>query len=114
MFPVRDGDQPIGTFITDYLVEKQLILELKASKGLTPACQLLNYLRASDLSLGLLLNFGTSSLQIKRKLNKIRICTARRKHERLYMKNPRNLLNLRNLRLNIPNCLQALRSILHL
>jgi len=71
VFPVRYGDQPIGTFIADYLVEKQLILELKASKGLTPAChsQLLNYLRASDLSVGLLLNFETTSLQIKRKGN---------------------------------------------
>ncbi len=72
VFPVRYGDQPIGTFIADYLVEKKLILELKASKGLTPAChsQLLNYLRASNLSLGLLLNFGTPSPQ--RKVNKIR------------------------------------------
>ena len=38
VFPVRYGDQPIGTFIVDYLVEKQLILELKASQGLTPTC----------------------------------------------------------------------------
>ncbi len=74
VLPVRYGDQPIGSFIADYLVGKQLILELKASNGLTPAChsQLLNYLRASNLSLGLLLNFGTPSLQIKRKVNKIR------------------------------------------
>ncbi len=71
VFPGRYEDQPIGTFIADHLVEKQLILELKASQGLTPTChsQLLNYLRASNLSLGLLLNFGTPSLQIKRKAN---------------------------------------------
>ncbi len=31
VLPVRYGDQPIGTFIADYLVEKQIILELKAS-----------------------------------------------------------------------------------
>ena len=70
-FSVMFEGQLVGTFITDYVVENQLILELKASKGLTHAChsQLLNYLRASEIKLGLLLNFGTPSLQIKRVAN---------------------------------------------
>jgi len=46
-------------------------VELKASKTLTPACQaqLLNYLIASGMQVGLLLNFGASSLQVKRMVN---------------------------------------------
>jgi GxxExxY protein len=50
----------IGSFKIDLLVESRIAVELKASRALNPAheAQLLNYLRASDLEVGLLLNFG--------------------------------------------------------
>jgi GxxExxY protein len=42
-------------------VNNSVLLELKAAKGLDPAheAQLLNYLRATDIEVGLLMNFGT-------------------------------------------------------
>jgi GxxExxY protein len=51
---------PIGRFRVDMVVEAQLLLELKASPILVPAdrAQLLNYLKAADLEVGLLLHFG--------------------------------------------------------
>jgi GxxExxY protein len=50
----------VGTFRADMLVESRVVLELKGSRKLDPGdvAQLLNYLRATDLELGLLLHFG--------------------------------------------------------
>jgi GxxExxY protein len=50
----------IGSFRIDLLVESAIAVELKASRMLDRAheAQLLNYLRASELEVGLLLNFG--------------------------------------------------------
>ena len=50
----------IGSFKIDLLVESAIAVELKASRALDSAheAQLLNYLRATDLEVGLLLNFG--------------------------------------------------------
>jgi GxxExxY protein len=52
--------QPIALFRIDMLVEGRLVVEIKAAKHLTDVdhCQLLNYLRVSDLQLGLLLHYG--------------------------------------------------------
>jgi GxxExxY protein len=57
---VRFRGTAIGSFKVDLLVASKVAVELKASKTLEPAhqAQLLNYLRASDLEIGLLLNFG--------------------------------------------------------
>jgi GxxExxY protein len=54
-----DGD-PIGHFRADFLVEGKIIVEVKASQNLVEADrkQLLNYLRGSDVEVGLLLHFG--------------------------------------------------------
>jgi len=51
------------------LVEDQVIVELKAVQALVPAheVQLVNYLTATGTEIGLLLNFGAKSLEIKRK-----------------------------------------------
>jgi GxxExxY protein len=51
----------VGDFKCDILVNNSVLLELKAAKGLDPAheAQLLNYLRATDIEVGLLMNFGT-------------------------------------------------------
>jgi GxxExxY protein len=50
----------IGSFRIDLLVESAVAVELKASRAPDRAheAQLLNYLRASELEVGLLLNFG--------------------------------------------------------
>jgi GxxExxY protein len=52
--------QPIAIFRLDMVVERKLVLEIKASKtvGDPERKQLFNYLRSTDLSLGLLLHFG--------------------------------------------------------
>ena len=50
----------VGRYRTDLLVHRSVVLELKASPVLDPGArqQLLNYLRATDLEVGLLLHFG--------------------------------------------------------
>ncbi len=63
--------QVIDQFRLDLVVEKRVILELKAVDGLHPRhrAQLLSYLRASGLQLGLLVNFGNDRLEIIRLVN---------------------------------------------
>jgi GxxExxY protein len=50
----------VGDFKADILVERAVILELKAANDFVPAneSQLLNYLKCSPVEVGLLLNFG--------------------------------------------------------
>jgi GxxExxY protein len=52
----------------DILVDKKVIVEIKAAKRLVEEneAQLLNYLKATDIEVGLLLNFGTEP-EVKRK-----------------------------------------------
>lgn len=59
----------VGNFIADILVEDKVLIESKAVGALKDAheIQLVNYLAATGLEIGLLLNFGAPSLQIKRK-----------------------------------------------
>ena len=59
----------VGDFVADLLVANRLIVELKAVTSLLPVheTQLVSYLKATGIDVGLLLNFGSSSLQIKRK-----------------------------------------------
>jgi len=65
--PVWFRGEQIGDFRADLVVAANVIVELKAAKALEPAheAQLLNYLRASDAEVGLLLNFGPTP-KIKR------------------------------------------------
>ncbi len=53
----------VGTFFADVLVEDAVIVELKACEELAAAheAQLLNYLKATNIDVGLLLNFGKKS-----------------------------------------------------
>ena len=57
---VRYDGEVVGQFRADILVESRIVLELKASRTLASAdeMQVLNYLRATDLELGILLHFG--------------------------------------------------------
>jgi GxxExxY protein len=50
----------IGDYKVDLLAEGKIIIELKATRSIDPAheAQLINYLKATDLEVGLLLNFG--------------------------------------------------------
>lgn len=65
---VRYRGEIVGQFKADLLVERAVIVELKATKALTEVdeAQILNYLKATDIELGLLLNFGEPSLRCKR------------------------------------------------
>lgn len=67
--PVWFRGRQIGDFIADLLVENAVLVELKAVRALEPAheAQLLNYLRATPIEVGLLLNFGPKP-QVKRLL----------------------------------------------
>ena len=67
--PVHYRGEIVGDFIADILVAKNIVLELKAAQEIHRAheAQLVNYLQATGLDIGLALNFGAPSLQIKRK-----------------------------------------------
>ena len=55
-------------YIADFVVDGKVIVELKALAELDTICeaQVINYLKATGLQVGLLINFGQRSLQIKR------------------------------------------------
>ncbi len=63
-----DGKE-VGYYFADLLVNDVVIVELKASEGLAPEheAQLVNYLKATDIEVGILLNFGTKP-SFKRKV----------------------------------------------
>jgi len=59
----------VGDFSADMLVEDVVLVENKAAQALNPAheVQLVNYLTATGIEIGLLLNFGAQQLEFKRK-----------------------------------------------
>jgi len=63
-----DGS-PVGEFIADILVEGKVVIELKAVEALgrIHEVQTVNYLTATGVDVGLLINFGGQHLQCKRK-----------------------------------------------
>jgi GxxExxY protein len=65
--PVWFHGQKIGEFRADLLVDSKVLIELKAGRDIDLAWekQLLNYLRATDIEVGLLFNFGPNA-QFKR------------------------------------------------
>ena len=66
---VSDEDGTLlGHFCADLFVEGCLVVEIKACRGLIDdhVAQLLGYLRASRIEHGLLINFGSPKLQIKK------------------------------------------------
>ncbi|MFY9324401.1 MAG: GxxExxY protein [Syntrophomonadaceae bacterium] len=70
-YPVKVYYQDIliGDYVADLVVEEKVIVELKAVSQLTKAheVQLVNYLKATELEVGLLINFG-DQISIKRKV----------------------------------------------
>ena len=62
-------DSVVGEYRADIVVEKKIILEIKAIQHLLPVheAQLVNYLTATKIDCSLLINFGGERLEIKRK-----------------------------------------------
>ena len=67
--PISYLGEDVGYFIADIIVENQIIIEIKATKQLAVSAeaQLINYLTATGIENGLLVNFGSDILTIKRK-----------------------------------------------
>ncbi|MFZ1583257.1 MAG: GxxExxY protein, partial [Saprospiraceae bacterium] len=64
----KELEEPIGTRRADFVVEGKVLVELKAISQLEDVhtAQILNYLKAYKLEVGLLINFGSKSLTFKR------------------------------------------------
>lgn len=64
----KELQEPIGTRRADFVVEGKVLVELKALKELEDVhlAQVLNYLKAYRIEVGLLINFGSKSLTFKR------------------------------------------------
>jgi len=64
----KELPEPIGTRRADFIVESKVLVELKAIIELEDVhlAQVLNYLKAYRLEVGLLINFGSKSLTFKR------------------------------------------------
>jgi len=62
-------DLMVGEYYADLIVEDTIILELKAAEGIAEehGLQLINYLKATEIEIGLLLNFGKRP-EFKRKI----------------------------------------------
>jgi GxxExxY protein len=62
-------DQVVGDYFADLIVNEKVIIELKASEALCEEheFQLINYLKATEIEVGLLLNFGKTP-EFKRKI----------------------------------------------
>ena len=68
---IFDGQKLKKYFVADFVCYKKIIVELKATTFLRQddEKQLLNYLKATSFEIGLLINFGQSSLTWKRLIN---------------------------------------------
>jgi GxxExxY protein len=58
----------VGEFFADLIVEGKVLIELKAVKAIAPEhqAQIINYLNATGIEVGLLINFGSPKLEFKR------------------------------------------------
>ena len=70
--PIHYKGRPVGKRRVDFLVEETIAVEIKAVIELQDVhlAQAINYLEAYNLEIGLLINFGSKSLQFKRLMNK--------------------------------------------
>lgn len=68
-FWVRFDNEKVGKFRIDLLVENKVIVELKSLEGSFPKVfesQVISYLKAADLRVGLLVNFGNEKCVVRR------------------------------------------------
>ena len=65
-------DQVVGDFIVDLFIENSVVVELKSLQNLAKSheVQLVNYLNGLKKEIGLLINFGPSGVDVKRKYRK--------------------------------------------
>jgi GxxExxY protein len=65
---VRFRGVTVGKFYADILVEEKVVVELKAVSRILPEhkAQVINYLKATGIEIGLLLNFGNAKLEYNR------------------------------------------------
>lgn len=70
--PIYYREEHIGTRRVDFLIEGEISVELKALTKLEDVhfAQAINYLEAYNMQIGLLINFGETSLNFKRLTNK--------------------------------------------
>ena len=70
--PIQYDGIDVGTRRVDFLIEGKVSVELKAVTKLEDVhlAQAINYLEAFNLEIGLLINFGARSLEVKRCLNR--------------------------------------------
>ena len=70
--PIYYSGDKIGIRIVDFFVEEKIMVELKAMTEITDIhfAQTFNYLEASGIEIGLLINFGSKTLQFKRLHNR--------------------------------------------
>jgi GxxExxY protein len=75
--------KPIGNRRVDFLINELICVELKAIIRLEEVhlAQALNYLEAFNLEVGLLINFGATSLEVKRLFNKKFIPSKNQNHD---------------------------------
>jgi GxxExxY protein len=68
-YSVMFSGNKVGKFRVDFLVDHQVILEIKAIEGRLPKIfesQVISYLKAASLNVGLLVNFGNRRCEIRR------------------------------------------------
>ena len=67
-------DEIVGEFVADIIVNDTVILELKSVRRVIKAheVQLVNYLVATGKPIGLILNFGESKVEVKRKVKDLK------------------------------------------
>ncbi|MDD5135690.1 MAG: GxxExxY protein [Phycisphaerae bacterium] len=70
---VACNGQNVGDFVADLIVKNRVIVELKSVARLVKAheVQLVNYLVATGFDVGLLVNFGETKVEVKRKVRKL-------------------------------------------
>jgi len=70
---VEYKDVDVGDYVADLLINDSIIVELKSVRQLAIAheVQMVNYLKATGLDLGLLINFGEQKVDIKRKVREL-------------------------------------------
>jgi len=71
-YKVSYQNVPVGNFKADLVIQDKVIVELKSLAGNIPKIfesQIISYLKASELNVGLLVNFGNNSCQIRRFTN---------------------------------------------
>ena len=70
-FAIHYNGKQVGLYVADVVVGDRVVVELKAVSALAQphSAQLLNYLKAARLGVGLLLNFGVPRIEVKRIIN---------------------------------------------